>query len=58
MTGEMVVQLIGMFGALAVSYAAIRADLVRATVKAEQASSSAAEAHKRIDKFMGGCKHA
>ncbi len=35
--------------AMAGTYAAIRADLVRATVKAEQAAADASKANERID---------
>ena len=36
-------------GACVGAYAALRAELVRATVKAEQAAQDAVEAHRRID---------
>lgn len=58
MQADFIMQLIAMGGMVAGVYAAIRADLVRAMVKAEQAGQTADEAHKRIDKYMGGCKHA
>ena len=52
MTYEMFMQLLGYVGAGAVVYAAIKADLARAIVLAEQAGKAASEAHGRIDKIL------
>lgn len=46
------IQVLGMIATGAGVYAAIRADLARAIVTAENAHSSAGEAHKRIDSLL------
>lgn len=49
MSQDVLIQIAGLLGAGVGVYAAIRADLVRAMVTAEQAVKDASEAHKRID---------
>jgi hypothetical protein len=49
---EWVFQSLGYFGALAVGYAAIRADLARLHEKAGNAATSASRAHERIDGLL------
>lgn len=45
-------QLLGYFVGGAAVYAAIRSDLTRAIVMAEQAAESSKEAHQRIDNIL------
>jgi hypothetical protein len=52
MTPELLLQLVAVAGAGVGVYAAIRSDLVRALVVAEQAAKSADEAHGRIDRIL------
>lgn len=49
---EWVVPALGYIGALAVGYAAIRADLARLHEKAERAMFEAERAHDRIDLYF------
>jgi outer membrane murein-binding lipoprotein Lpp len=49
---DWLLQSVGYVGALAVGYAAIRADLARLHEKAENAGKSAARAHERIDVLL------
>lgn len=49
---EWVLPSMGYLGALAVGYAAIRADLARLHEKAERAMCEAERAHDRIDLFF------
>lgn len=49
---EWLIQVIGMVGAAAGIYAAIRADLAYLRAKAEDAHTSATLAHARIDRFL------
>lgn len=57
MTADLIIQLIGFGGVAAGLYAAIRSDLVRALITAEQAAKSADEAHGRIDLMLGERRH-
>lgn len=52
MTPEFLLQLVTIVAAAAGVYAAIRSDLTRAIVLAEQASDEAGEAHKRLDRHI------
>lgn len=49
MSQELALQLCALIGACAGVYAAIRAELVRAIVTAEQAAKDSASAHERLD---------
>ncbi|MDO9011351.1 MAG: hypothetical protein Q7U78_06025 [Gallionella sp.] len=53
MSAELILQLFGLVGGAGAVYAAIRSDLTRAIVLAEQAAETAKGAHKRIDNFIG-----
>lgn len=48
----MLLQIVGYFVGGAAVYAAIKADLARAIVLAEQAGEAAREAHQRIDSLL------
>ncbi|MDO9011407.1 MAG: hypothetical protein Q7U78_06305 [Gallionella sp.] len=52
MSAELILQLFGLIGGAVAVYVAIRSDLTRAIVIAEQAAETAKEAHKRIDGFI------
>jgi hypothetical protein len=57
MTAEFILQLLVAFSGAAGVYAAIKADLTRAIILAEQATVSATEAHKRINQHIEGVAH-
>ena len=52
MDSSILVQILGYFVGGAAVYAAIKADLARAIVLAEQAGEAAKEAHQRIDNLF------
>lgn len=58
MNVELLLQLAGYFVGGAAVYAAVRSDLTRAIVTAEQAAQVAEKAHERIDSiFAKGVNH-
>lgn len=56
-TSEIIMQGLGYIVGGAAVYAAIKSDLTRAIVLAEQAAEAAKGAHQRIDNYIGGNHH-
>ena len=52
MTDGLLIQLLGYFCIAAATYAAIKSDLTRAILTAEQAQKAADECHVRLDKHI------